>query len=418
MMPEAWFCLKRSVKCKPELSDVQDPKGNSSETRQPCLCRSGCSRSISNLRDVIHGSKRHTDKAAIGSPRSIGSSDILNPIIHQVVFTGSKCELKINTRCCDDNGSDKRGSTFVGTLRPGTPGPGNRLMEPVYSGRRSFGLSRTILGGPSFSGSSNGISSRPRKFLDAESQGFVCQKCGENFKKLEAMEAHHLSRHTVTALSEGDSSKKIVELICQTGFSESENKFGHIERILKVHNMQRTLAQFEDYREMVKIKANKLSKKHPRCLADGNELLRFYGTTVACSLGTKNTSSLCTLEKCGVCQTLRHGFFTKKESNIFRGVFTSSKSRRAFECIELDEGNRINRYLRKALVVCRVIAGRIHKPLENLQEMEGQSSFDSVAGKVDCHSNIEELYSLNPRALLPCFVVICKPSKQTAETIT
>ncbi|XWS19485.1 hypothetical protein CRYUN_Cryun31cG0020100 [Craigia yunnanensis] len=413
-MHAAWFSLKRSVKCKPELSDVQDPKCNSSETRKPYLCRFGCSRSISNLRDVIHGSTRHTDKAPIGSPRSIGSSDILNPITHQVVFSGSKYELKINTQCCD-NGNGKRGSAFVGTLKPGTPGPGDRLMEPVYSSRRSFRLSRTFLGSPSILGSSNGISSRPMRSLDAESQGFVCQKCGEKFKKLEAIEAHRLSRHAVTALSEGDSSKKIVELICQTSFSESENKFGHIERILKVHNMQRTLARFEDYREMVKIKANKLSKKHPRCLADGNELLRFYGTTVACSLGMKSISSLCTLEKCGVCQILRHGFFTKKESNGFRGVFTSSTSRRAFECIELDKEKR---NLRKALVVCRVIAGRVHKPLENLHEMEGQSSFDSLAGKVDCHSNIEELYSLNPRAILSCFVVICKPSKQSAEIRT
>ncbi|XVF27782.1 hypothetical protein REPUB_Repub14bG0138500 [Reevesia pubescens] len=341
-MPSAnlFSSLKRSVKCKPESSDVQDPKGNSSETRKPCLCKSGCSRSLSNLRDVIHGSKRRTDKAPIDSPRSIGSSDILNPITHQVVFTDSKCELKIRTRCCDNNGNGKGGSTFVGTLRPGTPGPGNRFMEPVYSGRRSLSLSSRILGGPSILGSSNDISSRPRRSLDAGSQGYVCQKCGENFKRLEAIEAHHLSRHAVTALSEGDSSRKIVELICQTSFSESESKFGQIGRILKVHNMQSTLAQFEDFREMVKIKANKLSKKHPRSLADGNELLRFYGTTVACSLGMENTSSLCTLEKCGVCQILRHGFFTKKESNGFRSVFTSSTSRRAFEYIEIDNEKR------------------------------------------------------------------------------
>ncbi|XVF25959.1 hypothetical protein REPUB_Repub13aG0258800 [Reevesia pubescens] len=413
-MPAAWFSLKRLVKCKPELSDVPDPKGNISETKKPCLCRSGFSRSISSLRDVIHGSKRHTDKALISSPKSTGSSDILNPITHQVVFTESKCELKIKTRCCD-NGSGNGDSTFVGTLRPDTPGPGDRFMEPVYCSRRSLSLSSMILGVPSSLESSNGISSRPRGSLDAESQGYLCQKCGENFKKLEAIEAHHLSRHAVTALSEGDSSKKIVELICQTKFSESENKFGQTERILKVHNMQRTLVQFEDYREMVMIKANKLSKKYPRCLADGNELLRFYGATVACSLGMKSTSSLCSLAKCGVCQILRHGFFTKKESNGFRGIFTSSTSRRAFEYIEHDDENW---YLRKALIICRVIAGKVHKPLENLHEMEDQSSFDSLAGKVDCQTNIEELYSLNPRALLPCFVVICKSSKQSANIIT
>ncbi|XP_021293968.1 uncharacterized protein LOC110423878 [Herrania umbratica] len=411
-MPAPWFSFKRLGKCNAELSDTQDPKASGRKTRKPCSCSYGCSRSIFYLRDVIHGSKRHTDKAPIGSPRSIGSSDILNPITHQVVFTDSKCELKI-TRC-SANGGGRGGSTFVGTLRPGTPGPGDRILEPVYSCRRSFSLSRTTLGGPSIFGSSNDICSKPRRSLDAGSQGFVCHKCGEKFKKLEAIEAHHLSRHAVTALSEGDSSKKIVELICQTSFLESETKFGPIERILKVHNMQRSLAQFEDYREMVKIKASKLSKKHARCLADGNELLRFYGTTVACSIGMKNTSSLCTLEKCGICQILRHGFSTMKKFNGFRSVFTSSSGKRALECIEPDEENRC---LRKALVVCRVIAGRVHKPLEKVQEMASQSSFDSLAGNFDSHPNIEELYSLNPRALFPCFVVICKPSKQSAQKL-
>ncbi|TYH17274.1 hypothetical protein ES288_A05G179400v1 [Gossypium darwinii] len=276
-------------------------------------------------------------------------------------------------------------------------------MEPAYNSRRS----RKIIAGPSLMRSSCGISSsKPRRSLDFESQRYVCQKCGEKFKKLEAIESHHLSTHAVTALSEGDSSKKIVELICQTSFLEPENKFGEIERILKIHNMQRTLVQFEDYREMVKLKANKLSKKHPRCLADGNELLRFYGSTVACSLGMENTSSLCTLEQCEVCQILRQGFFSKREANGCWGVFTSSTSKRAMESVELDKEKHS---LRKALVVCRVIAGRVVKGLEKMREMEGQSSFDSVAGKADCHSDIEELYSLSPRALLPCFIlIICK----------
>lgn len=51
----------------------------------------------------------------------------------------------------------------------------------------------------------------------------------------------------------------------------------------------------------------------------------------------------------------------------------------------------------------------MHKPLENVREFVGQTGFDSLAGKVGPYANIEELYLLNPRALLPCFVVICKP---------
>jgi hypothetical protein len=210
----------------------------------------------------------------------------------------------------------------------------------------------------------------------------------------------------VTELVEGDSSRKIVEIICRTSWLKSENNCGRIERVLKVHNMQKTLARFEEYREMVKIKASKLQKKHPRCLADGNELLRFYGTTVACSLGLNGSSSLCLSEKCCVCRIIRSGFSAKKELKGGIGVFTTSTSGRAFESIEILDNEPS---LRKALIVCRVIAGRVHRPLENIQEMAAQTGFDSLAGKVGLYSNIEELYLLNPRALLPCFVVICKP---------
>lgn len=218
--------------------------------------------------------------------------------------------------------------------------------------------------------------------------------------------SHYIFSFTVTELVEGDSSRKIVEIICRTSWLKSENHCGRIERVLKVHNMQKTLARFEEYREMVKIKASKLPKKHPRCLADGNELLRFYGTTLSCSLGLNGSSSLCAWEKCCVCRIIRNGFSAKKELKGGIGVFTTSTSGRAFECTEILEENPA---VRKALIVCRVIAGRVHRPLENIQEMAGQTGFDSLAGKVGLYSNIEELYLLNPRALLPCFVVICKP---------
>ena len=158
---------------------------------------------------------------------------------------------------------------------------------------------------------------------------------------------------------------------------------------------------------MVKIKASKLQKKHPRCLADGNELLRFYSTTVECPLGTNGSSSLCLSDRCNVCRILRHGFSAKKElKGGTIGVFTTSTSGRALESIELYDDNSI---FGKALIVCRVIAGRVHRPLENFQELAGQSGFDSLAGKMGLYSNIEELFLLNPRALLPCFVVIFKP---------
>ncbi|KNA13254.1 hypothetical protein SOVF_118420 [Spinacia oleracea] len=462
--PNVWFSLKKSLHCKSEPSDVHDPKLSSSSknnnhhnntnnkmmnsilTRR--VGRSGCSRSIANLKDVIHGgSKRHIEKPPSCSPRSIGSSEFLNPITHEVILSNnnSRCELKITGYAPFGNfndgfaagggnqgggGGDERvaeESAFVGTLMPGTPGPGGHPTmhyfnnnnnnnnnknnnNPLFSrtsARKSFGLERE-------NGSGSGVNSRKRFSLEIESNNngttlsqLSCHKCKEQFNKWDALEAHHLSNHAVTELVEGDSSRRIVEIICRTSWPKSENHCGRIERVLKVHNTQKTIARFEEYREMVKIKASKLAKKHPRCLADGNELLRFYGTTVACSLGIDGSSSLCISAKCCVCRIIRNGFYTKKEIKSGVGVFTTSTSGRAFESIELfdDDGPSI----KKALIVCRVIAGRVHRPLENLQELAGQTGFDSLAGKVGLYSSIEEMYLLNPRALLPCFVVICKP---------
>ncbi|KMZ58611.1 C2H2 zinc finger protein [Zostera marina] len=433
---QVWFALKKTLHCRSEPSEVYDPrsKGNLGSILTRKGGRSGCSRSIANLKDVIHGSKRHLERPpSTCSPRSIGSSEFLNPITHEVILSNSTCELKI-TGCHDSGTGTSVGvgttagftSTYVGTLKPGTPGPGGGggfggsllynsslrgtigATPPRKAPFTGSALSNAVFGEGGFGGVGIHRASSRSRTSDSNTANTVgCHKCGERFGKWEAMEAHHLSKHAVTELVEGDSSRKIVEIICRTSWLKSETSCGRIERVLKIHNTQKTLARFEEYREMVKNKASKLPKKHPRCLADGNELLRFYGTTVECSLGMGGLSNLCTSEKCSACCIIRHGFSTKKEVLGGIGVFTTSTSGRAFESISVSEQS--NPCIRKALLVCRVIAGRVHRPLDNFQELTGQSGFDSLAGKVGLYANIEELYLLNSRALLPCFVVICKP---------
>lgn len=207
-MPTVWFALKRSLHCKSEPSDVHDPKARThlATVLTKKTVRSGCSRSIANLKDVIHGSKRHLEKPPSYSPRSIGSSEFLNPITHEVILSNSKCELKITGfgGCNEVGGSGGGESTFVGTLRPGTPGPGglhslhyNPSLRPVsstpsrkspsfVSDREGFGL-----------GGGSAISSRaPSLEIDSQGSSLVtCHKCGEQFGKWEAAEAHHLSKH-------------------------------------------------------------------------------------------------------------------------------------------------------------------------------------------------------------------------------
>lgn len=215
VMPTVWFSLKKSLHCKSESSDVYNPK-----TRKQLSAiltrksgRSGCSRSIANLKDVIHGSKRHLKKPPSCSPRSIGSSEFLNPITHEVILSNSTCELKITGfggfnegglhgggGGGGDNGGT--GSEFLGTLRPGTPGPGGHYFNPSYKNpatpHRKTSLLEGIGNGNSANfGGTNGFPLKPKASLDKDTNGpsIICHKCGEQFGKWEALESHHLSKH-------------------------------------------------------------------------------------------------------------------------------------------------------------------------------------------------------------------------------
>ncbi|CAA3031303.1 nucleic acid binding [Olea europaea subsp. europaea] len=107
---------------------------------------------------------------------------------------------------------------------------------------------------------------------------------------------------------------------------------------------------------------------------------------------------------CGVCTIIRHGFQSSKAS----GIRTTASSGRAHDCLDCKDG-------RRAMLVCRVIAGRVKHATDvvMIEEEDGVdlsngSSYDSVASCGNIYSNLEELYVFNPRAILPCFVVIYK----------
>lgn len=423
-MPTVWFSLRKSLQCKSEPEDVYDPQKSSQFKREPehepkhhhlativtRKNRSGCSKSIANLKDVIHGNRtRATERgpSTSCSPRSIGSSEFLNPMSHEVmIVNNSRCELKI-TGLAGGNGS-----TVIGTIKTGTPGPGTPNNNPCSrDGRINAGCYQSdfTFAGHTASSSNSSHPSTPRFSNGCEMElisQVACQKCGEQFSKMEALETHHLAKHAVTELLQGDSSRNIVEIIFRTSWLKTESPHGRIERVLKVHNMQKTLSSFEEFRDMIKSKASKLPKKHPRCLADGNELLRFHGTTIMCSLGTNGSSSLCKLEGCNVCRIIRTGFSLKEAG--CRGIYTTATSGRAHDSISYYEDDFMFSAVKKALLVCRVIAGRVHRPLDNFGEVSAPTGFDSVAGKVGLFSSIEELFILDPKALLPCFVIICK----------
>ncbi|ESQ35704.1 hypothetical protein EUTSA_v10007989mg [Eutrema salsugineum] len=365
-MPGVWIYLKKSLSCcnAQKSTDAGDPEKNQiKKTKNP----SGCSRSMSNLRNVLvtNGDERAMQNPSCFSSRSLESSKFINTM----KFEGSAD----NSGRCKDFLSGASSSDLL-TVRCSS-----EKFDVVGSDICGFGA-------------------------------LSCRKCQQRVRDLDAFETHYLSNHSVTRLLPGEFSRTTVELICNTSYSHklAKSKGNTISAILKIQNLQRVVAEFEDYRELVKIRANKLSKKHSRCMADGNELLGFHGTALSCALGlSKSSSNLCFSDQCGVCHILRNGFNPKTRPDGIKGVFTASNSFTALESIEIDQGR--NRGSLKALVLCRVIAGRVHKPMQKFEDPFGFSEFDSLALKMGPSSRVEELYLLSTKALLPCFVIIFKP---------
>ncbi|KAL0694398.1 hypothetical protein Bca4012_061578 [Brassica carinata] len=367
-MHGVWLFLKKSLSCcdAQKSCDAGDPDKN---LIQKMKNPSGCRRSVSNLRNefVTYGDEGAMQNPSFRSSRSLESSMFINT---------TKLEGRAD--------SSDRFKGFV------SGASSSDLLSGRYSSERFDVIGSDICGFGALS----------------------CRICRQRVRDLYAFETHYLSNHCVTRLLEGEFSRTTVELICNRGYSHKLGKTrgNNISAILKVQNLQRVVAEFENYRELVKIRATKLSKKHSRCVADGNEFLGFHGTTLSCSLGLSNSSSstLCFSDQCGVCQILRNGFASKTRQDGIQGVLTASTCSMALECIETERG-RTNRGAVKAVVLCRVIAGRVHKPMKKFEDPNGFSEFDSLALKVGPNSRLDELYLLSTKALLPCFVIIFKP---------
>ncbi|TMX03522.1 hypothetical protein EJD97_015855 [Solanum chilense] len=390
--PSSWDQFKNLLTCKQiENSTVHDPASknppsSSSAAAAPAGAYSklsSCS-SICSFRDVVHGNTRVVHRAD-NSPESssLGQETRLlskNKTSHHGPSSSSSRSL------ARSNGSGS--STYTTSSR----GMQFRKLSGCYECHMIVDPSRYPL---------------PRSTICA------CPDCGEVFPKIESLEHHQAVKHAVSELGPEDSSRNIVEIIFKSSWLKKDNPICKIERILKVHNTKRTIQRFEDCRDAVKIHAVATGKKNPRCAADGNELLRFYCTSLTCTLGARGSSSLCgSVPGCGVCTTIRHGFQGNKTS----GVRTTASSGRAHDCL----GSGMAR--RRAMIVCRVIAGRVKqnvgasptKEEENCSvsgsgsglSATGSTIYDSVAGHVGIYSNLEELYVFNPRAILPCFVVI------------
>ncbi|KAK1381808.1 Poly(ADP-ribose) polymerase, catalytic domain containing protein [Heracleum sosnowskyi] len=184
----------------------------------------------------------------------------------------------------------------------------------------------------------------------------------------------------LTELPEGHPSRNVVEIIFHTSWTPKAFS-GRIEMVFKVQNLTRTVARFEEYREVVKSKAVEAglengSEDHARCVADGNEVMRFH------CLGPTNSGPY---DPSGGAWTFHAG----------RGaaICTFSGSGGAHESAGGGKG-------RRAMMVCRVIAGRVGKRVGF--ETKDRVGCDSVSGENN------ELLVFDSHAVLPCFLIIYK----------
>ncbi|CAK7355823.1 unnamed protein product [Dovyalis caffra] len=185
----------------------------------------------------------------------------------------------------------------------------------------------------------------------------------------------------LTELPEGHPSRNVVEIIFHTSWSNKSFP-GRIEMIFKVQNGSRTVTRFEEYREIVKTRAGLSGgttwEENARCVADGNEMMRFYCLGPAGGVHDER----------GVAWV----FPGKKGA----AVCTFSGSGGAHDSAGGGRG-------RRAMLVCRVVAGRVTNQIrfDSLTD-DGRVGFDSVSG------NNGELLVFDSRAVLPCFLIIYK----------
>ncbi|XP_057794811.1 uncharacterized protein LOC131011076 [Salvia miltiorrhiza] len=349
--PSSWDQFKNLLTCKQIVdSKIHDPSKHNSNIYSSCS--SICTFRDANTR-VVHRADNSPDGSTAGQ------------------------ETRLLTKKTT-HGSSARSANSASAARSATRGIQLRKLSGCYECHAIVDPTRYPL---------------PRTTICA------CSECGEVFPKIESLEHHQAVRHAVSELGPEDSSRNIVEIIFKSSWLKKDNPICKIDRILKVHNTQRTIQRFEDYRDAVKIRATaNAAKRSARCAADGNELLRFHCATLTCSLGARGASSLCgSIPACGVCTVIRHGFQGAKAT----GIRTTASSGRAHDCLAAPAA-------RRAMLVCRVIAGRVKRGPEDADDGAAAGSYDSVAGHAGVYSNMEELHVFSSRAILPCFVVIYK----------
>ncbi|GJN30976.1 hypothetical protein PR202_gb19327 [Eleusine coracana subsp. coracana] len=286
---------------------------------------------------------------------------------------------------------------------PSSPCASSSPFTSPLSSSRSLGVT-PVLSSPQTSRQSS------RSFA-ARGDVFPCKACGEVLDRAQQLELHHATKHSLLSeLSHLDSSTNIIRMIFLAGWtnpSSSSEANPTVRRVLKIHHTPRALARFEEYRDLVRARAQRrgattttTTAEEQRCIADGNERLRFHCSTTLCGAG----GGACGSPYCRACSTARHGF-AGKQADV-DGVATYASAWAAHAALPGDvEQEFAFLQVRRAMLVCRVVAGRVGRGDDD-DKVAYDSLVPAVRAGAEGGDDVEELLVFNPRAVLPCFVII------------
>lgn len=108
-------------------------------------------------------------------------------------------------------------------------------------------------------------------------------------------------------LTTSDLSRNVVEKIVQS--TSKRKSCRRVKKIKKVNHPPKMLERYERYREEMKKEAREFHNWDPRIMVDGNEILKFYCTTMNCCHKNKRTvTQVCDAITCGVSMTIESEF--------------------------------------------------------------------------------------------------------------
>ncbi|XP_058742891.1 uncharacterized protein LOC131615753 isoform X2 [Vicia villosa] len=197
----------------------------------------------------------------------------------------------------------------------------------------------------------------------------------------------HNTQARLYELGVGDPSRKIVEMIFQKAWMNTSKHSRKVRTVLRVRYSEQVLERFEKYREKVK----KEYPRHPRSTVDGNELLRFYVTTMRC-FQRKKVCDLCEDPSCCFCRIIQFNF-DEESAEIQMNVSHE----------DLSDGKSVNarvKNVKRVSIVCRIIAG-------NEVDGEYEEGFENDSSRLgEMQFSLERFVVKNPCSILPCFVII------------